>query len=99
MLIDYEKNSGINLIKLETVNENLRSIFDKRYNTAEKSFGLSTKKNFQRNKDINTENSIKNEFKFRSNIPSEVKDKNLTNLKFNELYGTPLKSGDRDIKL
>ena len=72
MLIDYEKNSGINLIKLETVNENLRSIFDKRYNTAEKSFGLSTKKNFQRNKDINTENSIKNEFKFRSEQEEKI---------------------------
>ena len=86
MFMDYERNSGINCLKLETANENLRAIFDKRYNTAGKSFGVSNKKNYQLK--INTsKKAIKTEQKL-INLLTDAKDKETYNYKKNELYAT-----------
>lgn len=81
-------------MKLENANDNLRAIFDKRFNTAGKSFGLSNKKALKR---FNLEQSMKPDNRFRSNMPTDFK-LDLSNSKFHcEEFITPLKSLNKSI--
>ena len=94
ILIDYERNSGINCLKLENANESLRAIFDKRYNTAGKSFGVSNKKS--QLKRYTDNKMIKTDQKSNLNLLSDAKDKETYNVNYSCFYGvTPKKSDSK----